>query len=43
MIQNPRTYFIRYIIAIKWVMRAQEKIELSRMSNTATRLANGKI
>ena len=32
MIQNLRAYFIHYIIAIKLVMCAQEKIELSRMS-----------
>ena len=32
MIQNLRAYFIHYIIAIKSVMCAQEKMELSRMS-----------
>ena len=31
MIQNLRAYFRHYIIAIKLVVRAQEKIELSRM------------
>ena len=32
MVQNLRAYFIHYIIAIKLVKYAQEKIELSRMS-----------
>ena len=32
MIQNLRAYFIHYTIAIKLVMSAQEKNELSRMS-----------
>ena len=32
MVQNLRAYFIHYIIAIKLVVCAQEKIELSRMS-----------
>ena len=32
MIQNLRAYFIHYIVAIEWVVRAQERIELSRMS-----------
>ena len=32
MIQNLRAYLIHYIIAIKWVMCAPEKNELSRMA-----------
>ena len=29
MVQNLRAYFILYVITIKWVIRVQEKIELS--------------
>ena len=32
MVQNVRAYFTLNVIAIKWIMRVQEKIELSSMS-----------
>ena len=41
--QNLRAYFIHYSIAIKWVMRAQEKIELSRMSQQSRLNFNQKL
>ena len=32
MVENPRAYFILYVITIQWIMCVQEKIELSSMS-----------
>ena len=32
MVQNQRAYSILHVAAIKWIMRAQENIELSTMS-----------
>ena len=41
-VQNMRAYFIPYVITIKRIMRVQEKIELSYLSQV-TRLSSTKI
>ena len=43
MVQNLRANFIHYILAIKLVMCAQEKIELSRMSQKSRLNFNQKL
>ena len=37
MLQNLRAYFILYAITIKWIMRVQERTELSSMSHWSQR------
>ena len=32
MVQNLRGYSILYVITIKWIMRVEEKIDISSMS-----------
>ena len=34
MVQNLRAHFILFVIIINWIMRVQEKIELSRTVNS---------